>query len=161
MTLSRQKFSNESLLAKIGFDTAENEPSKVCQELGSWIDRGRPNVGLPRPGELSCSPGRWAPSGATARSSTRAAATCKPFSRRVKDFRCPVSLRPTPTFSPAPHLSNAQDFFYFFRIFRFSISKASIISQSTFSMNRSHRSRRVQQGSYVPLIYHVLKGDTW
>ena len=27
---SRRELSNEYLLAKIGFDTAENEPSKVC-----------------------------------------------------------------------------------------------------------------------------------
>ena len=27
---SRQELSDEYLLAKIGFDTAENEPSKVC-----------------------------------------------------------------------------------------------------------------------------------
>ena len=27
---SRQELSNEYLIAKIGFDTAENEPSKVC-----------------------------------------------------------------------------------------------------------------------------------
>ena len=28
---SRQELSNEYLIAKIGFDTAENEPLKVCQ----------------------------------------------------------------------------------------------------------------------------------
>ena len=32
---SRQELSNEYLLAKIGFDTAENESLKVCQELDS------------------------------------------------------------------------------------------------------------------------------
>ena len=30
---SRQELSNERLLAKIGFDTAENGPLKVCQQL--------------------------------------------------------------------------------------------------------------------------------
>ena len=30
---SRQELSNEYLLAKFGFDTAENEPLKVCQKL--------------------------------------------------------------------------------------------------------------------------------
>ena len=30
---SRQELSNEYLLAKFGFDTAENEPPKVCQKL--------------------------------------------------------------------------------------------------------------------------------
>ena len=30
---SRQELSNEYLLAKIGVDTAENEPLKVCQQL--------------------------------------------------------------------------------------------------------------------------------
>ena len=35
---SRKELSNEQLLAKIGCDTAENEPSKVCQELDSSID---------------------------------------------------------------------------------------------------------------------------
>ena len=29
----RQELSSEHLLAKFGFDTAEDEPSKVCQEL--------------------------------------------------------------------------------------------------------------------------------
>ena len=30
---SRQELSNERSLAKIGFDTAENGPLKVCQQL--------------------------------------------------------------------------------------------------------------------------------
>ena len=30
---SRQELSNEDLLGKFGFDTAENEPLKVCQNL--------------------------------------------------------------------------------------------------------------------------------
>ena len=30
---SRQELSNEYFLAKFGFDTAENEPLKVCQKL--------------------------------------------------------------------------------------------------------------------------------
>ena len=30
---SRQELSNEYLLAKLGVDTAENEPLKVCQKL--------------------------------------------------------------------------------------------------------------------------------
>ena len=30
---SRHELSNESLLAKFGFDTAENEPPKVCQKI--------------------------------------------------------------------------------------------------------------------------------
>ena len=30
MCISRRELSNEYLLAKIGFDTAENEPCKVC-----------------------------------------------------------------------------------------------------------------------------------
>ena len=30
MCRSRRELSNESLLAKFGFDTAENEPCKVC-----------------------------------------------------------------------------------------------------------------------------------
>ena len=29
---SRQELSNEYLVAKFGFDTAENEPSEVCQK---------------------------------------------------------------------------------------------------------------------------------
>ena len=29
----RQELSNEYLLAKFGFDAAENEPLKVCQQL--------------------------------------------------------------------------------------------------------------------------------
>ena len=32
---SRQVLSNDYLFAKIGFDTAENDPSTVCQELDS------------------------------------------------------------------------------------------------------------------------------
>ena len=30
----RQELSNERLVAKFGFDTAENESLKVCQEFG-------------------------------------------------------------------------------------------------------------------------------
>ena len=33
----RQKLSNEYLLAKFGFDTAENEPLKVCQKLAKLV----------------------------------------------------------------------------------------------------------------------------
>ena len=29
---SRQELSNEYLVAEFGFDTAENEPSKVCEQ---------------------------------------------------------------------------------------------------------------------------------
>ena len=32
--ISREELSNEDLLAKIGVDTAENGPLKVCQKLG-------------------------------------------------------------------------------------------------------------------------------
>ena len=35
---SRQELSNEHLLAKFGFDTAENEPLKVCKK--------KPEVGI-------------------------------------------------------------------------------------------------------------------
>ena len=34
MCRSWQELSNESLLAKFGFDTAENEPCKVCCKAG-------------------------------------------------------------------------------------------------------------------------------
>ena len=36
---SRQELSNEYLVAKFGFDTAENEPSKVCQQVAQDIRR--------------------------------------------------------------------------------------------------------------------------
>ena len=35
---SRQEIFNEYVLAKIDFDTAENEPSKVCEELVRRIE---------------------------------------------------------------------------------------------------------------------------
>ena len=40
---SRQELSNEYLLAKFGFDTAENEPLKVCQKLAKV--KVRKNIG--------------------------------------------------------------------------------------------------------------------
>ena len=36
---SRQELSNEYLVAKFAFDKDENEPSKVCQEVLSLLDR--------------------------------------------------------------------------------------------------------------------------
>ena len=40
MGRSRRELSNEYLLAKFGFDTAENEPSKVCRIPGRAQDPG-------------------------------------------------------------------------------------------------------------------------
>ena len=42
---SRQELSNEYLIAKIRFDTAENEPLKVCQELTKRQNKARKNIG--------------------------------------------------------------------------------------------------------------------
>ena len=39
MCRSRRELSNAYLLAKFGFDTAENEPSKVWQRKACSIDR--------------------------------------------------------------------------------------------------------------------------
>ena len=38
-------YSNEYLLAKFGFDTAENEPLKVCQKLAKVRIEVRKNLG--------------------------------------------------------------------------------------------------------------------
>ena len=35
---SRRELSDEYLVAKIGFDTAENEPLKVCQKKGKRLE---------------------------------------------------------------------------------------------------------------------------
>ena len=41
---SRQELSNEYLLAKVGFDTAENEPLKVCQKFAKHLPEVRIKV---------------------------------------------------------------------------------------------------------------------
>ena len=57
MCRSRRELSNAHLLAKIGLDTAENEPSKVCRyqhsrpRSGAPRCDGRPGLG-PRPSEV-------------------------------------------------------------------------------------------------------------
>ena len=43
---SRQELSNEYLLAKFGFDTAENEPLKVCQKLAKHQNKNWKNIGF-------------------------------------------------------------------------------------------------------------------
>ena len=46
--LSNDSYSNEYLLAKFGFNTAENEPLKVCQELEPKVRiKVRKNIGAP------------------------------------------------------------------------------------------------------------------
>ena len=50
MGRSRRELSNAYLLAKFGFDTAENEPSKICRiRTGTrWRPRGGAPVGVRR-----------------------------------------------------------------------------------------------------------------
>ena len=44
---SRQELSNDYLLAKIRFDTAENEPLKVCQKKSPKVRiKVRKNIGV-------------------------------------------------------------------------------------------------------------------
>ena len=50
---SRRELSNEYLLAKIGVDTAENGPLKVCQKLTKNRKKVSTNVGPPTPCGLS------------------------------------------------------------------------------------------------------------
>ena len=57
---SRQEFSNTYLVATIGFDTAENEPSEVRQELYSE-DRLSVHAPKPRPPTFSGVHGYQAP----------------------------------------------------------------------------------------------------
>ena len=45
---SRRELSNEYLLAKFGFDTAENEPSKVCPIDQLELSAGGPHLGVNR-----------------------------------------------------------------------------------------------------------------
>ena len=42
---SRQELPNEYITAKFGFDTAENEPLKVCQKLAKARIKVRTNIG--------------------------------------------------------------------------------------------------------------------
>ena len=42
----RQELSNEYLLAKIGFDTAENEPLKVCQKIRQHLEKSWNNIAI-------------------------------------------------------------------------------------------------------------------
>ena len=42
---SRQEFCNERLVMKIGFDAAENDSLKVCEELVKSEDRARIHIG--------------------------------------------------------------------------------------------------------------------
>ena len=42
---SRQELSNEYLLARFGFNTAEKEPLKVCQKLAKVRTKVRKNIG--------------------------------------------------------------------------------------------------------------------
>ena len=48
---TRQELSNKYLLAKIGFDTAENGPLKVCQELANCysLKKVRTHIGAALP----------------------------------------------------------------------------------------------------------------
>ena len=46
---SRQELSNDYLLAKIRFDTAENEPLKVCQKIRQKLKKVRTIIGPPPP----------------------------------------------------------------------------------------------------------------
>ena len=54
MCRSRRELSNAYLLAKFGFDTAENEPSKICRldeletDAASYERTGRPRRASPR-----------------------------------------------------------------------------------------------------------------
>ena len=47
---SRRELSNAYLLAEFGFDTAENEPLKVCQQLAKVRIKVRKNIGISRRG---------------------------------------------------------------------------------------------------------------
>ena len=51
MERSRQELSNAYLLAKFGFDTAENEPSKVCRSVSEAAE-SFPRLGDDRRAQL-------------------------------------------------------------------------------------------------------------
>ena len=81
------EFSNEYLVAKIGFDTAENEPCKVCREVenvGGCESSAPARAGTPCPSRTCRSgSGRWSSRGPARRSTCCAAR----FSRAIQEGR--------------------------------------------------------------------------